>query len=465
VPLYPPDLLAAWAHGRWTSLPVSPIHGFNPDSRTLQSGQVFVALCTEKRDGHDYLAAAAAAGAAAALVSRAVEQAALPQLVVADPLAALQEIARLHRQSSGVKVVGISGSAGKTSTKDLLARLLGEAPAVLATQGNLNNHLGVPLTLLRIEPGVTRHAVVEAGIDRPGEMRALAAMIQPDYALITLVAPAHLERLGSLETIAREKSELLRALQQGGLAVFPWSVWQQAAFHTLACEACIAVPAGQAAEAGSSRHRFVDFCVEHRAEHTEVVLSPGGAPRRFRLRRVSDGMAQNAVLALLMASALGVDDSTLQQRLSGWEPARLRGELRQIGAQLVYLDCYNANPASMTDSLSVFQQLTPAELPRLYVLGGMEELGTGAPDYHRRLGAGLCLRSADRAYVVGPHAAAVAEGMLAAGNLLSQVLAPAGLDTIRQDLAHFQGAVFVKGSRRFQLETLFSDAPPAGAAH
>ena len=461
MPLFPTERLAAWTHGRWTSLPVAPICGFNPDSRTVQSGQVFVALCTEKRDGHDFLASATAAGAAAALVSRVVESVDLPQLVVADPLAALQEIARFHRQSSGVKVVGISGSAGKTSTKDLLARLLGEVPAVLATQGNLNNHLGVPLTLLRIEPGVTRHAVVEAGIDRPGEMSGLAAMIQPDCALITLVAPAHLERLGSLETIAVEKSELLRALPAGGLAVFPWSVWQQAPFRTLAAEACIAVPAGEAPESGAQRNRFVDFSVVHGADYTELALGRGEASRRFRLRRVSAGMAQNAVLALLMASSLGVDDVSLQQRLAGWEPARLRGELRQIGAQQVYLDCYNANPASMADSLGIFQHLAPVKLPRVYVLGGMEELGAGAADYHRSMGAGLRLREGDRAYVVGPHAGAVAEGMFAAGCLRSQVCIPAGLEAIRQDLAHFRGAVFVKGSRRFQLETLFSEAAPA----
>ncbi len=465
MPLFPPDRLAAWTQGRWTSLPAALIRGFNPDSRTLQPGQVFVALRTEARDGHDFLAAAAAAGAAAALVAHPVDGVELPQLVVADPLEALQQIARLHRQRSGVKAIGISGSAGKTSTKDLLARLLGQAPAVLATEGNLNNHLGVPLTLLRLEPGVTRYAVVEAGINMPGEMRGLAAMIQPDCALVTLVAPAHLERLGSIETIAHEKCELLRGLPTGGLAVFPWSVWQHAPFRHLAADVCVAVPAGEEPEAGAERGQFFGYTVLPGTEHTELVLRNGGHSRRFRLRRVSEGMAQNAVLALLMASALGVDDSALQQRLAGWAPARLRGELRQIGAQHVYLDCYNANPASMADALAVFQQLAPAALPRLFVLGGMEELGADAADYHRRLGAGLRMRDGDLVYAVGPHAAAVAEGMLAAGNTRSQVRTTDGLDAIRAHLAQFQGAVFVKGSRRFRLETLFADAAAPAAAH
>jgi UDP-N-acetylmuramoyl-tripeptide--D-alanyl-D-alanine ligase len=460
--LFPPDRIAAWTNGRWTALPAELIRGFNPDSRSLQPGQVFVALRTEKRDGHDFLAAATAAGAVAALVAQPAGNVDLPQLVVADPLAALQEIARLHRRSAGAKVIGVTGSAGKTSTKNLLARLLGEPPAILATEGNLNNFIGVPLTLARLEPGVTRQAVVEAGINMPGEMRGLAQMIQPDHALVTLVAPAHLERLGTIENVAHEKSELLRWVPPGGLAVFPWDAWRYPCLQHTGAEACVAVPAGTEPERTDHAH-FIGFSILHDAAGTEIVLRNGGPSRRFRLRRVSDGMAQNAVLALLLASALGVSDEQLQRRLAGWEPARLRGELRDMGGRKVYLDCYNANPASMGDALAVFQQLAPAALPRLYVLGGMEELGSAAADYHRRLGASLRLRDGDSVWTIGPFAAAVEEGMLAAGNGRSQVRIAASLDELREPLAAFRGAVFVKGSRRFQLESLFAAPVPAGA--
>lgn len=464
MPLFPPERLAAWTHGRWTVLPSALLRGFNPDSRTLQPGQVFVALRTEKRDGHEFLALAAAAGAAAALVARPVPEVALPQLVVADPLAALQEIARLHRRAAGATTIGITGSAGKTSTKNLLARLLGDAPAVLATEGNLNNFLGVPLTLLRLEPGVTRQAVVEAGINMPGEMRTLATMIQPDHAIVTLVAPAHLERLGNVETVAHEKSELLRWLPPAGLAVFPWAAWEQAPFRHTGAEACVALPLGTDPGPRGEHVHFLPFSVRHDGAATELALCGAGAARRFRLRRVSDGMAQNAVLALLLASALGVTDELLQRRLEGWEPARLRGELRDMGGRQVYLDCYNANPASMADALAAFQQLAPPALPRLYVLGGMEELGATAADYHRRLGAGLRLRATDQVFVVGPFAAAVQEGLLAAGHARSQVRVVAALEEIRGPLEAFRGAVFVKGSRRYQLESLFATpAAPAGS--
>jgi len=159
---------------------------------------VFVALKTDKRDGHDFLSAAMAAGASAAIVSQPNLGLDLPQLVVADPLRAFQAIAREHRRLFRGSVIGVSGSCGKTSTKNLLASLLGGDPLVLSTEGNLNNFLGVPLTLTRLEPGTHEAAVIEAGINQIGEMAELATIIEPDYGIITLIAPAHTAQLGGL---------------------------------------------------------------------------------------------------------------------------------------------------------------------------------------------------------------------------------------------------------------------------
>src|SRR5258708_8991935 len=189
MPEFSPALLAQWTGGQWTVQPARPLVGFTVDTRRVRSGQMFVALKTEKRDGHDYLVDAETAGAGAALVATPNRALTLPQLVVRDPLAAFQAIAREHRQAFRGRVIGISGSAGKTSTKDLLALLLGgETCGVVATEGNLNNQLGVPLTLTRLDPALHQYAVVEAGISVPGEMQPLADMIDPDVALITLVA-------------------------------------------------------------------------------------------------------------------------------------------------------------------------------------------------------------------------------------------------------------------------------------
>ena len=196
MPSFDPEMLAAWTRGWWTRRPAEAPVGFSVDSRRLTPGVAFVALKTAKRDGHDLLADASRAGASAAIVAKEIPGIDLPQLVVGHPLAALQTVARAQRRNFPGPVIGITGSAGKTSTKELLAALLGgQESGVLATEGNLNNQIGVALTLCRLDPERHRFAVVEAGISAPGEMRLLAAMIEPDVAIVTMVGAAHLEEL------------------------------------------------------------------------------------------------------------------------------------------------------------------------------------------------------------------------------------------------------------------------------
>lgn len=449
--------MAAWTGGRWTRLPDGAIVGFTQDTRQLAAGQVFVALKTEKRDGHDFLGQALTCGATAALVSQEVKEVALPQLVVADPLAAFQRIAREHRREFHGPVIGVTGSVGKTSTKDLLGLLLGGAPKVLATEGNLNNHLGVPLTLTRLDSAIHLAAVIEAGISGPGEMALLAEMIEPEHTVITLVGPAHLEKLGSLDGVAVEKSRLPAANRPGGLAVFPAACWPYASFRQLA-NPLVLVPESE----GMIRltARSVKFNVFHRPERTEVTFD---GRRRFSLRRVSSGMAQNVSLALALASELGVGDAVLQSRLAEWQPSPWRGELRQFGETAVYCDFYNANPASMADAIDAFNGSVSASQPRLYVLGCMEELGAASADYHRQLGRVLHLRRGDHLFVLGDQAAALREGLLENGNDPVQIDVITDLSPVRERLAGFKGAVFLKGSRRYQLETVLEPHPVAHA--
>lgn len=205
--------------------------------------------------------------------------------------------------------------------------------------------------------------------------------------------------------------------------------------------------------------RTVKFNVFHRPERTEVRLD---GRRTFILRRVSAGMAQNTALALALASELGVDDATLQARLSTWAPSKWRGELRRSGDATVYCDFYNANPASMTDSVNAFNALVGEDRPRIYVIGSMEELGAASADYHRQFGRTLLLQPGDHLYAIGSQAEALREGLLENGNDPAQVEVVAGLDPVRARLAGFKGAVFLKGSRRYQLETVL--ASPPGAA-
>lgn len=456
MPSFAPEKLATWTGGSWTRIPGGPVTGFNQDTRTLSAGQVFVALKTDKRDGHDFLNEAQRGGAVAALTGREVAGPALPQLVTPDPLGAFQRIAREHRREFHGTVVGVTGSVGKTSTKDLLALLLGGSPDVLATTGNLNNFIGVPLTLTRLE-AAHRAAVIEAGISVPGEMAGLAEMIEPDHSVVTLVGPAHLEKLGSLEGVAAEKSRLPAANRAGGLAVFPVSCWAYAPFRALA-NPLVLVPENEGMTQIAAR--TIRFNVFHRPDQTELTLD---GKRRFKLRRVSAGMAQNAALALALASELGVKDAVLQTRLENWRPSKWRGELRQSGEATVYCDFYNANPASMGDAIDAFNGAVGADLPRLYVLGSMEELGAESAAYHRQLGRRLHLRRGDFLFALGSQAAALREGLLENGNDPAQVAVVADVAPVRERLAGFKGAVFLKGSRRYQLETVLDPHAPAHA--
>ena len=452
MPTFAATKMAAWTGGHWTRIPGGAVVGFTQDTRQLAAGQVFVALKTDRRDGHDFIGEAGNRQATAALVSHEVAGSTLPQLVVADPLIAFQRIAREHRREFHGTVVGVTGSVGKTSTKDLLALLLGGTPSVLATEGNLNNHLGVPLTLTKLDQAIHRVAVIEAGISGPGEMAPLAEMIEPDHAVVTLVAPAHLEKLGTINGVAAEKALLPAAVRAGGLQVFAASCLGFESFRALQ-NSLVLVPEneGMTKIAG----RSVKFNVFHRPDRTEVTLD---GKRRFILRRISSGMAQNAALALALASALGESDAVLQSRLENWQPSKWRGELRQVGEAAVYCDFYNANPASMTDAIEAFNRSVAAELPRIYVLGCMEELGASSAEYHQQLGRTMHLRKGDFVFAIGDQAAALREGLLENGNDPAQAAVIADLTSVRERLAGFKGAVFLKGSRRYQLETVLNPA-------
>jgi UDP-N-acetylmuramyl pentapeptide synthase len=204
-----------------------------------------------------------------------------------------------------------------------------------------------------------------------------------------------------------------------------------------------------------------------------VVIAYGPPPPAlFKFPRVSDGMAQNAALALTVALRLGISAATLQQRILAWTPAPLRGEIRREDGRLLYLDCYNANPASMSDALATFLAVAPAANPRLFVLGGMEELGEDSAALHRALGRSIHLRDGDRLLVMGTHANDVCAGVLEQGDYTRQIQIVSALETIATAVDEWRGSIFIKGSRRYQLEQVLSGgkgraagAIPQEAAH
>jgi len=427
---------------KWRGGVPEAILGATIDSRKILRGEIFVAIKTATRDGHDFLAAARERGAAGALVSRYVpELAPFPQLVVPDTVAALQKIARAHREKNCAEVVifGITGSVGKTSTKDLLARVLSETAPTLATEGNLNNTLGVPMTLLKINPAIHRFAVVEAGMSVRGEMQKLAEMISPDFSIVTNVRPAHLEGLGSMENIAHEKSALAAATRS--TAFFYREL--------LAYESFSSLPQKKYFLAVDSNFSEVPdgFEIKIFGEKSD------GNAEIFRLKNVSRGIAENAVLVVLAARKF-VSPEKIAHVLASWKPSAKRGELREraCGGK-IFVDCYNASPASMLDSAENFARIFPAGTPRLFVLGGMGELGERSVALHFSVGEKLPLcAKTDTLALFGGNAVAIGEGAISAGFSRERVFVFDDICALKKIIENFRGNVMVKGSRAFALE-------------
>lgn len=445
------EQLAKWASGVWLGgRSPAAVTGFHQDSRQLQPGQCFVALKTPLRDGHDFLPAAREAGASCALVAQAYEQLDLPQLQVADPLAAFQAIAREYRETFSGPVVAITGSCGKTTTKELLGLLLG--PRCLKTEGNLNNTIGVPLTLTGLDAALHDFAVIEVGISEPGEMEILAGMIHADLALCTLVGPAHLDQLGNLEGVAREKSRLLAQTRADGPVFFPADCLQYPEFRQLAARSRVATPPGieLPIDVLQVDNYMVDKLTEGGCRLT--IESAASLSETYELPFASPGLISNAVLALSAARHLGVAPDSLRERLRNWRADGHRGVWLQRGGVRIYDDCYNANPASMAEALAAFTAATPGEEPRLYVLGCMNELGENSLRLHREVAARLPVRPQDRVIFVGREAEAYAEGLAKSGAHATSVQTVGGVEDVFAHVAGFRGSVFIKGSRGYALE-------------
>ncbi|MCZ6674140.1 MAG: UDP-N-acetylmuramoyl-tripeptide--D-alanyl-D-alanine ligase [Verrucomicrobia bacterium] len=439
-----------WTGGRWTQSPPEEIVDFQIDTRLLQPGQAFVALKTNVRDGHDFLEDAKSKGASAALVSKKLPHVDIPQLVVANTEKALHDLALQTRMEFAGMVVGITGSCGKTSTKELLSVLLGEG--TLKTQGNLNNHLGVPLTLLRLRKEHT-FAAVEIGMSTPGEIASLARITQPIYSIITSVAPVHLQGVGSLEGVAKEKATLVEATSK--LTILPVECFRYDPFIRLKAP-CLIAGKPEPGRYYPDSCRFVDFSLDQKPDKTDIILRPGaGRVLSFTSARTSNGMARNMVLSLLLGLELGLDAHELQRRLDTWKSGDMRCERATVGELDFFIDCYNANPSSMRDSLEYFRATSPDERPRYFVIGGMKELGEFTEEYHQELGRSFKLRSIDRLYLTGEEISGFLAGFRAAGRDEEHVQVFEEPDKVVKELRHFEGSVFLKGSRAYTLETIY----------
>jgi UDP-N-acetylmuramoyl-tripeptide--D-alanyl-D-alanine ligase len=427
------------------------------DSRQLERGALFVALAGERFDGHDFVADAAASGVAGAVVSRPVDVA-LPQVIVNDTLVGMSRFALAWRREFPGAVIGITGSNGKTTVKEMTGAIMGQTGPCLVTQGNLNNHIGVPLTLCRLEPSLHRCAVIEMGANHAGEIAHLAALAQPDVGLVINAGAAHLEGFGSIDGVARGKGEMFEALGPRGIAVINADDRFAAFWHGLARSAGNVVTFGMRERADvsatgvRSRLTAVGFATEF-----ELVTTQG--TRRIELALAGEHNVMNALAAAAAAIAAGASLDAVQRGLQSMRAVSGRLEVKQAlqGARLID-DAYNANPGSMRAGLRALADV-PGE--RWLVLGEMAELGEEGPRLHAEVGELARACGITRMFALG---AGSLPAVTAFGPGATHYAGTDELIAALQPALHEGLTVYIKGSRVNRLERVTAALVPAGTS-
>lgn len=426
------------------------------DSRQASAGALFVALPGERVDGHDFAATAVEHGAAAVLATRPLDLG-VPQLLVPDALAGLTSLATgltARARAAGLRVVGITGSSGKTSTKDLVAAVLRSAGPVVAPVGSFNNEVGVPLTATGVDAG-TRYLVSEMGARALGDVAALCAITPPDVGVVINVGHAHLGEFGSVATIARAKGELVEALDPSGWAVLNAEDAQVAAMaaRTGARVASFAV-AGRPSS-GELRVWSERPFADQLQRHSFVLRSDAGSAP-VALRVAGAHQVGNALAAAAVGLALGLELDDVAAALSAAEPAsRWRMEIAERSdGLLVVNDAYNANPDSMAAALRSLAGMRRLRGRLVAVLGDMLELGPQAEQEHIRVGELAGDLGVEEVIAVGEFAAAIASGAQARGAAAAVVADPEAAVTAVRSVASPADVVLVKASRGLALETV-----------
>ncbi len=423
------------------------------DSRDTRPNDLFIPIVGETFDGHDFILPALEAGARGSLVGRDIDRD-IPQhlpnhvlIQVQDTLRALTDLASAHRTIHPIPLIAVTGSSGKTTVKEMIAAVLGRSHRPLVSAGNLNNMIGLPMTILNMAPDHTV-AVVEAGINRNGEMEHLAAAALPDVAVITTVGPVHLEGLGSVENVAREKFRLVEALPTHGTAVVP------------------AANPYLRPLLGRSRARAVSFGIEEGdfqavninpgTQTTFDLVCPAGA---YHIKLSVPGLhnVANALAAAAACFAVGVSHQDLTEGLAAFATPLLRMETIELsGKRTLIRDCYNANPQSVSVALEVLSRMS-TNGNSLALLADMLELGAESEKLHADVGAKAAGLGISRAVFVGQFGEAFVEGFVRGGGSPSAVEHTADKEeawnTVRNDLQSFE-AILVKGSRAMKMETL-----------
>lgn len=448
MPEWKADDLAHWSGGAWAPSGPPVVRGVSADSRTLRPGNLYVALKGARFDGHDFVADAFARGAAAAMVARpfAKERAAPgPLLGVDDPLQALGGLAAGHRATLGARFVAVTGSVGKTTVKEMIADLLATRGAVARTRGNWNNDIGLPLSLLAMEPG-DRFGVFELGMNHPGELAPLCRILRPAWGVVTNVGPVHTEFFDSIEAIAREKAAVIEGLPEDGVAVLSRDgAWYDLLRAAARCRVVTTSLGGKADYEGRPGMSPGHFTVNESAtgERADLELPVPG-----------DHMIRNALTAIAVARGAGVGWDTIRATLAAYVPPPMRWNRSAVAGVEVINDAYNANPMSMRAALSAFQQ-TPVRGRRWLVIGGMLELGSLERAEHLALGRVIGAGDWAGLVAVGDLGALVADGAESAGMPAAKIARCRDTSAAARALGARVAkgdAVLFKASRREALE-------------
>lgn len=406
---FDPADLVSWCGGTWQGQPPISLAGVSHDTRSLQAGALYVALRGEQFDGHDFVSNARVQRAGAALVSAdAVPHMHrdLPLLVVPDTRRALIELAAGHRQRCAGEFIGITGSVGKTSVKEMTADVLAHLGPVTRTWSNWNNDIGLPLSMLRMNPQ-DAFGVFEVGMNHPGELAPLCVLLQAQRAIITPIGPVHLEHFDSVAAIVEEKATLSKSVPEEGQAILsiddPWyEVLRERTQSRIVRVSLLSQDADYFAEADTSTLSELSVCERHTGECFSYRLP---LPGRY--------VADNAIRVIALARELGLSPDVIAHALSGYQPPAMRWQRHDVQGVSYINDAYNANPMSMRAAIDAMQEMA-VDGQRWLVLAGMFELGAQEREEHEELGQYIAQFPWAGVITVGRHGEMIAEGLKAA---------------------------------------------------
>lgn len=380
------------------------------DTRKIKAGDLFVALRGENFDGHGFIDVAAQSGAVAAVVDQPDAAVQLPQIVVKDTVDALAALALGNRNASKARFISVTGSSGKTTVREMVAAILSQMGKTLATEGNLNNHIGVPLTLFRLAPE-HEFAAIELGASAMGEIAHTVRIARPDVAILTNAGEAHLEGFGSYQNIVLGKGEIIDGLSEAGTAVLNFDDPAFAQWAERAGSRTVVAVSGSGAEGeseGEGADYFPSDITSGEGQQSFTAHGPQGWSCEIRLSLQGRHNVSNALMAIAATRALGASDEAVQLGLSAVQAVKGRLQTLKLNDQWTLIDdSYNANPTSMKAAISALSQHSGS---RIAVLGAMAELGEGAHELHRNVAGFAKTQGIERLLVVGPGCEGYVEG-------------------------------------------------------